>query len=914
LAWEHAAVIASEGILGRDRELEVVASLVAKAPAGGGALLIRGEAGIGKSALLERAVVLARAAGMRILLTTGIRTETNLPFAGLHQLLRPILGGLEALPKPQYMALGVAFGLVEGTAEDPFLIALATLPLLADASARTPILVAADDVQWLDRPSADALTFVARRLGSDPLVMVVGLREGESSPFEAVGISELALRPLNDRDAREMVSRLAPELAPAVLDRILREAAGNPLALAELSATIRHDIASGEGLPDILPLSARLEREFAARTHGLPGDTQWLLLTAALDSRDVVSEIVAAADVPASAITPAVQARLLEVDGPTLRFHHPLIRSAIQQRATLEERHAAHAALAGAVGDVDRAAWHRAAATDMPDESVAALLDAAADRAIRRGALVVAVEALQRAATLSPNGHARGTRLLRAVEVANDIGRMDVVAQMLADAELIDVPSLEDRRQAWITALSLSGPRARNEDEKLRSVVAAARRAGQDGETDLGLALLQFASARSWWVDPGAEIRSEIAAAARQLADHDDSRVIFLSSIAPEDHVDELLIQLTERARSAESLTGNDARRCGTAALWLGALDLAVGFFSASLAGLRKDGRLGLLARSLTVRAFTSVHLGALGTVASDLDEGGRLGIETRQPFYLATADVSHAIYLAHRGDIDGAEARIRDVERVTLGAQAHGVLAETRHARGVIDLAAGRHDVAYEQLRHLFDPTHPSYHAAIGGWAVSDFADAAALTDHVSEAIQVVARLEADVIRMKMPWWRIGVAYARAVLAAKSGDVPSADAAFATARAMDLERWPLARARLSLAYGTWLRRQRRVAESRAELRSARDLLDAIGVRYLADRAQQELGASGEATRHRGIDILDQLTPQELQIARLAADGLSNREIGTRLYLSHRTVGSHLYRVFPKLGITSRAQLHTALN
>jgi DNA-binding CsgD family transcriptional regulator len=906
-------VIPSEGILGRDRELEIIASLVGRAKAGGGALLIHGDAGIGKSALLERAIGLAQAAGMRILLTTGVRTETNLPFAGLHQLLRPILIGLDALPKPQYTALGVAFGLVEGNAEDPFLIALATLTLLADAAARTPILVVADDVQWLDRPSADALAFVARRLGSDQIVMVVGLREGEQSPFDAAGIEEVALQPLGNRDAQDMVSRLAPELAPSVRDRIIREADGNPLALAELSATIRDDTASGDGLRDTLPLNARLERAFASRWDELPRDTQWLVLIAALDDRDGVSEIVAAAGVPASAIRPAVDARLIEVDGPSLRFRHPLIRSAIQQRATVAEQHAAHDALAGVVGDFDRAAWHRAAATDLPDESVAALLDAAADRAIRRGALVVAVEALQRAATLSADGRARGTRLLRAADVANDIGRMDVIARMVAEAEPIDVPMLEDRRQAWITALSLTGPRTRGENEKLRSVVEAAQRAGQDGETDLGLALLQFASARSWWVDPGAEIRSQIAAAARELADRNDSRVIFLSSIAPEDHVDELLSQLTDRARSAASLTGNDARRCGTAALWLGALDLAVGFFSASLARLRKDGRLGLLARSLTIRAFTSVHLGVLETVSSDLDEGGRLGIETRQPFYLATANVSHAIYLAHRGDIEGAEARIRDVERITLGAEAHGVLAETRHARGVIDLAAGRHDVAYEQLRHLFDPTHPSYHAAVGGWAVSDFADAAALTDHVSEAIQAVARLEADAIRMKMPWWRIGVAYARAVLAAKTGDVPSADAAFAAARAMDLERWPLARARLSLAYGTGLRRQRHVAESRAELREARDLLDAIGVRYLADRAQQELGASGEATRHRGSDVLDQLTPQELQIARLASEGLSNREIGTRLYLSHRTVGSHLYRVFPKLGITSRAQLHTAL-
>jgi DNA-binding CsgD family transcriptional regulator len=906
-------MIASEGIVGRDRELGVVGGLMATATTGGGALLIHGETGIGKSALLERAVGLAQDAGMRVLLTTGVRTEANLPFAGLHQLLRPILSGLDALPKPQYTALGVAFGLVEGEAEDPFLIALATLTLLADAAARAPILVVADDVQWLDRPSADALAFVARRLGSDPLVMLVGLRDGEASPLDAAGIPELVLHPLNDREAREMVARIAPELAQPVRDRILQEAAGNPLALAELSATIRDDIAPGEGLPDVLPLSARLEREFATRADDLPHDTQWLLLIAALEDRDGVPEIVAAAGVPASAITPAIDARLIEVDGASLRFRHPLIRSAVQQRATVEDKREAHLALAGVVGDSDRAAWHRAAATDTPDESVAALLDAAAERAMQRGALTVALAALQRAAALSPDGRERGTRLLHAADVANEIGRIDVIAPMLTEAGPIDVPVLEDRRQAWITALSLSGPRSPREDEMLRSVVAAAKRAGEDGRADLGLALLQFASARCWWLDPGPEIRSDIASTARELGDPTDSRVVFLSSIAPEDHVDELLVELTERARSGEPISGTDGRRFATAALWLGALDLVVDFLSASIPGLRHEGRLGLLARALTIRAFASAHLGTLETVASDLDEGCRLGIETRQPFYLATANVSQAIYLAYRGDIEGAEAQIGEIERVTFGAQAQGVLAETRQARGIIDLAAGRHDEAFEQLRHLFDPAHPSYHPSVGGWAISDFTDAAVMTDHADVATRVLARLEADVVRMKMPWWRIGVAYGRSVLAATTGDAAAAETAFATARAMDLSRWPLARARLSLAYGTWLRRQRRVAESRTELRSARDLLDVIGARYLADRAQQELGASGEATRHRGMDVLDQLTPQELQIARLAAEGLSNREIGTRLYLSHRTVGSHLYRVFPKLGVTSRAQLHTAL-
>ena len=746
-------VIASAGILGRDRELAIVASLVGNATAGGGALLIRGDAGIGKSALVGRAVALAQGAGMQILRTTGVRTEANLPFAGLHQLLRPILGGLEALPKPQYIALGVAFGLVEGAAEDPFLIALATLTLLADAAARTPILVIADDVQWLDRPSADALAFVARRLGSDPLVMVAELREGEDSPFDAAGLDELALAPLSDRDAREMVSRLAPRLAPSVRDRILREAAGNPLALAELSTTIRDDVASGDVLPDILPLPARLEREFATRAAGLSDDTQWLLLIAALDDRDGVEEILAAARVLASAITPAVDARLIVVDGPSLRFRHPLIRSAIQQRATAEEQRAAHDALAGVLGDFDRAAWHRAAATVAPDEPAAALLDAAAERAVRRGALTVAVAALERAAALSADGRGRGTRLLRAADVANEIGRVDVIGQLLDEAEPIDEQALEDRRQAWLKALALTGPRSLREKANLRSVVAAARRAGEDGEADLGLALLQFASSRSWWIDPGVEIRSEIAAAARALApDPNDARALQMSAIAPEDHIDELLISLAERSASREPLGGADARRLATAALWVGALDLAVEYFIASDAALREEGRLGLLARSLIAHAYSAAHLGMLNPVGSYVDEGVRLVVETRQPFFVATGDVAQSIYLALRGDIAGAEARMAEGQRSVLEAPANAVLAEMRHARGIIDLAAGRHDEAYEQLRHLYDPDHESYHATIAGCAASDFVDAAAATDHAEHAAAVLRRLEADAVRMKMP------------------------------------------------------------------------------------------------------------------------------------------------------------------
>jgi DNA-binding NarL/FixJ family response regulator len=905
-------MIVEAELLGRAPELRVIGDLVARTAEGGGALLVHGDAGIGKSSLLERAVEQAQAAGFRVLRTTGVRTEANLPFAGLHQLLRPVIGGLDALPAPQRHALAGAFGLVEATADDPFLIALATLTLLADAAAKEPTVVVADDAQWLDRPSANALAFVARRLGSDPVTMLVGLRDGEPSPLEAAGIEELALQPLSEEDARDLVTSRAPVLQPSVRDRIVREAAGNPLALAELSSVVGDDAGSSGGPADALPLTARLERTFAVRADDLPPETQWLVLVAALDDRDGVAEILAAADVPPSALDPAVDARLLEVDGTSVRFRHPLIRSAIQQRASLHDRRRAHLALAGVVEDFDRAAWHHAAATDVPDEQVAALLDAAADRAMRRGAFDVALAALQRAASLSGEGRSRGTRLLRAAEVANDIGKIDAVASTLTEAEPIDVPALEDRRQAWITALALTGPRSQREEAESRSVVSAARRAGEDGQADLGLTLLQFASARSWWLDPGYAIRSEIAAAARELGPPSDARVAFISAIAPEDHLDELLARLAEGASSAQQVSGIDARRYATAGLQLGALDCAFDYYTASIAGLRREGRLGLLVRALIIRALTSVHLGTLSTVGSDLDEGLRLGVETGQPFYLATANATQAIYMAYRGEVDGAEARIAEVERFALGMQANAVLAETSLARGIIDLATGRHAEAYEQLRHHFDSSHPSFHATVSLWAITDFADAAALTGHVAEASRLLDGVEADAIRMRMPWFRNGMAYARAVLAANQ-DPASAEDAFAAARAMDLERWPLARSRLSLAYGTWLRRQRRVAESREALRAARDALDAMGVRYLADRAQHELGASGDAGRHRGLAALDELTPQELQIAQLAADGLSNREIGSRLYLSHRTVGSHLYRAFPKLGITSRSQLRGAL-
>ena len=347
--------------------------------------------------------------------------------------------------------------------------------------------------------------------------------------------------------------------------------------------------------------------------------------------------------------------------------------------------------------------------------------------------------------------------------------------------------------------------------------------------------------------------------------------------------------------------------------MWVGDLDTARELFSSSVAAQRAQGRLGLVARAQVLSGWSAMHVGRLSDVMPALDEGMRLAEETSQQFIVTTAYSALAQYHALRGDLEAGEAALVEAERVELEAPADGLLANIRAAHGMLDLAAGRYDDAFDQLRRIYEPGEAGYHTVVRSWVVSDLVDAAIPSGRAGDAARYLAALEAEPGLMASPWQRISMAYARAVMAADGNDADAAEAAFSAALAVDLQRWPLPKARLLLAYGSWLRRQRRVVESRTPLRTARELFDAMGVAWMGERARRELGASGEASRARGAHTLDELTPQELQIARLAADGLSNREIGERLYLSHRTVGFHLYHVYPKLGVSSRAQLHAAL-
>ncbi|MDX6492017.1 MAG: hypothetical protein QOD43_2262, partial [Gaiellaceae bacterium] len=498
--FESAVVAVSEAppqvLYGRDPEVGFLSDLVDGVPIGGGAALVRGDPGIGKSALLAAATARATGQGMQVLSAVGVESEARLPFGGLHQLLRPILGLAEGLPARQRAALLAGFGMSDESAPELFLIGLATLELIGDTAASSPALLIVEDAQWLDEPSCAVLAFVARRLEAARTVMVIAIRDGHETPFDEAGLPELRLQGLDPHAAETLLDSHAPDLEPVLRERVLAEAAGNPLALVELPTGLRLEEVTEEALlPSPLPLTARLERAYATQASGLPPATQTLLLIAAVDDGGVLDEVLRAsgvlegADVSAGAVESAVVARLIEVEGMRLRFRHPLIRSSIFHAASLSERQAAHSALSTVlVGQPDRQVWHRAGATQGPDEEVAAELEEAAARAAARGAVAVAITALERAAELSERSAPRGNRLVRAAGFAFDLGRPELGARLIRAAEPLDLASEDWLRLAWLrdgyNHPGWSGP------EKVDSFVESAERLRLDGREDLAMSSL----------------------------------------------------------------------------------------------------------------------------------------------------------------------------------------------------------------------------------------------------------------------------------------------------------------------------------------------------------------------------------------------------------------------------------------
>ena len=899
---------------GRERELGLIEDLLAQVGDRGGALVVRGEAGVGKSALLDAARRLASARGLAVLATSGVQSEAHLPFAGLHQLLRPGLARLERLPEPQRAAMRAAFGMTDAAAPDFFLIALAALDLLSDLAAAAPLLLLVEDAHWLDAGTCDVLGFVARRLEFEPVLLLFAVRSGVDARLDA-GLPVLRVEPLEESVAAALLDASAPGLSPELRQRVLAEAAGNPLALLELPRALADDVALSPVTP--MPLTERLEQAFAARTSDLSTATQTLLLAAALDDGGGVREVLAAASllegrsVAAAELADAAAAQLVVFEANGVRFRHPLIRSAIYQQAPVFERQAAHAALAAVyAADPDRSVWHRAASLAGPNDAVSAELEEAAARALRRGAPAVGATALVRAAELSTDVRRRGRLLIRAGETEFGLGRVDLSMRLLHDAQQLELDPHERTRLTFLLEVFDQG--GWSGAATAPSFVEMAEQLNAAGDAAGALEALLTVALRCWWANPDRETRELVVAAAERLPVPDDDPAL-IATLALTDPVQRGAVAI-ERIAATKPAAVTDpgvAFLLGNSATAVWAHDLSVGFLAAAVDGFRAQGRLGLLAQALAAEAWAGVMLGNASLAAPAAEEAERLGAETGQPLWAAAAALARAVVAADRGATAVAVELAAKAETVLLPIGANPMLSLVQFARGRAALVEGRFTDAYEHLRRIFDAADIAYHPFVRGWAFADLVDAATHDGaRIDEAVVFLAELESMAVATGAPLLRAQVGYARALLASDEEAEPLFQAALAT----DLVPWPGLRARMVLAYGIWLRRRRRVAESRSPLRGAAEAFDALGFSVLAERAQQELRASGETPRRRRVDPRDQLTPQELQIARMAADGLTNREIGQKLYLSHRTVGSHLYRIFPKLGVTARSQLRDAVD
>lgn len=905
---------ASLFLVGRDVELARIESAVADVAQQGGTVRIAGDPGVGKSALLRAGQELAVARGYTALSVHATEGEAHLAFAALYQLLRPILGRIDELPAGHRAALMSAFGLTEpGAASDNgFFIALAALELIADAAAQTPVFVGVDNLVWVDDASREVIEFVSRRITDEQIVMLTTCRLNQP-PESTFGSHLLWLEALDPEASRELLHHQAPNLPAGDEARVLAAAAGNPLALLELARVAGQAGESSAFAP--IPLTQRLERSFAAGLDDVAPPVRMALRVAAIQDSDQLAETYAAlaelnGDHEAKVdLHRAAQLGLLIIEGDTFRFRHPLVRSAIAQSAHPDERRAVHQALAATLSaDPDRAVWHRALAAPSPQESLAAELDAGADRAAARGAPGLAEEWLRRAAELSEDDRHRGHRLLRAAELGFELGRHETVSELMSQARTLTLDPSDYARLAGLEGAFDDG--IPGDEDRIGRLVEAADRARRDGEEGLAASLLLGACNSCYWGAAGEDLRSRVRAGIDALSlDRADPRVMVLySEIGPFARGALLVDQLTRWA--AQEIT--DVALLGLLArtgFIAGDFERGLGFATRASDLLRRQGRIALFTQTRVLEAFASLYLGRWDITLVACDEAFRFGFETGQPLWAACGRLGQGNLAGLRGDSAAALDIAAEVENDAVKAGNRALLNGVQLTRGFAALGDGRPGDAFDEFRHMVDRHDRAYQYPQCAWVIDYLAEAASLSGRCEQALGPLRHIEelagdtpaSGVVR--------ALAYARAVLAGED----QAEALFKEAIRLQVNASPWYCARVDLAHGSWLRRHRRVAESRRPLVSAQAVFDALGAAAWSARAMQELAATGRRTRPHEADAWSKLSAQELQVVQLAAQGLTNREIGERLYLSHRTVGSHLYRAFPKLGVRSRSQLHLAL-
>jgi DNA-binding CsgD family transcriptional regulator/tetratricopeptide (TPR) repeat protein len=712
----------------------------------------------------------------------------------------------------------------------------------------------------------------------------------------------------------DLLVSVAPDLDIQTRRLILDEALGNPLALLELPRAFRLEGTEGrEGALRSIPLTDRLERTFSAEAGQLPKLTQAALLLIALDKDPTVSDVLGATrkqmgeEVTVDDLQPAVDQGLISVEGPTVRYRHPLMRSALDQAATAGQRRSAHLALADVIADPDRRAWHRAKAVLGEDEGAAADLEIAAGRAQDRGAPATALGALELAASLTPHGPDRARRLLGAAELAFQLGDPPAVGRLLDSVARVELSPHDLARMTWLREIFHDG--APGDLNAIARLVGVAREAAAGGDRNLSLNLLQGAALRCWWADPGAAAKNLVIQAVEQIAgDELDPRALeILALAAPVDAA----ARIASRVRDAAQVDDSDPSQTqllAFAAYAAGELGDSIELMDRAAPVLRAQGRLGLLAQLLAVRGWAGINTGQFSDAIRSVEEGNQLAIETGQPIWTAISGMGRAVLSGLQGEERTAEQLITEATEPLASLRLSIVLAKAEFARGVTHLTAGRHSDAFDHFVRMFDPDGPAHHEVVARAAAPYIVECAVRAGRNDEARRVMTLLEALGKRTPATLIHVGLRFARPLLADDSEAQDLYEFALHAA-----PKWPFDFARLEMSYGNWLRRQRRITESRPHLRAARDMFDALGVQPWADKARAELRASGERIPEPARAPRRPLSPQELQIAQMAASGLSNREIADRLFLSHRTVGAHLYRVFPKLGIASRSELTQAL-
>lgn len=910
-------------LLGRLAELGAIDHLLAKAQAGrSGTLVVRGEAGIGKTALLEHARETATSLGFHVAGCCGAESETQFAFAALHQLCAPLLHRADALPEPQLVALGVALGLRSGAAPDPFLVGLATLSLLAEVAEQGPLLCLIDDAQWIDQASAQVLTFVARRVAAERVVLLFAARDvGIAGVDPLAGLApELRVNGLGAIDARMLLAAgVQSRLDDEVRDRIIAESRGNPLALLELPRSASPSrLAGGFELPDALTVPRRIEEVFRRRSAELSAQTQLLLLLAAAEPTGDGVLLWRAAEhlgVPPEAAGPAEASGLLEID-TRVRFRHPLVRSAVYRAASPTDRRRVHAALAIAIDPQvhpDRRAWHRAQAVWGQDEEVAAELERSADRTRERGGVAAAAAFLQQAADLTPEPAARARRALAAAHAKHDAGASK------AAAELLDV-----------AAAGPLGELQRAQLELLRARIAFQLTQGAEvpgmlldaAET---LAALDPALARETYLHAidaamitggtgGVRGAREVAAAALGAPPPQgpptpsdlllDGLIVTFTRgyVAGAPAVREALEAFHDRGFDGEALGEMGSRRW----LWLAARSAAALFDEERVRVLaarnvrldRDSGALATLPGALVGHAGILVLSGELSLAAELCAEASAITRATGA-VPLPYADI---ILAAWRGqETETTQLYAANVQKAA-GRRGGAEMATANYSLAVLRNGTGDYESAATAAAEGCETNELSN----TGLALLELVEAATRADQPALAATALTELCARAEASGTPF-ALGVA-ARSRALATSG--PAAEEQYLEAIArIRASRMTGYLARTHLVYGEWLRREGRRQDAREQLRVAHELLSTMGAEAFAERAARELRATGENPRKRIASPATALTNHELQIARLVATGATSREVGVQLFLSPRTIEAHLRNIFRKLGITSRRQL-----